>query len=83
MVNGTLSSARGSRQQRLAGPGGADEQDVALGDLDVFLGFGGLEALVVVVHRDRQDLLGLLLADHVLIEALLISRLGQRLVASP
>ena len=32
------------------------------------LGAAGLQALVVVVHGDRQNALGTLLADHVLIE---------------
>ena len=29
-----------------------------------------LEALVVVMHRDREDALGVLLADHVIVEHL-------------
>jgi hypothetical protein len=58
------------REERLAGAGGADEQDVRLGELDIVLLAAGLQALVVVVDRDREDLLGLDLADHVLVEDL-------------
>jgi hypothetical protein len=48
-------------EQRLARAGRPDQQDVRLGELDVvFLG-ARLEPLVVVVDRDRQDLLGRLL----------------------
>ena len=39
----------------------------------------GVDALVVVVHRDREDLLGALLADHVVVEdGLDLGRLGDR-----
>ncbi len=43
-------------QQGLARAGGTDEQDVALGQLDVFVIATGLKALVVVVHRHRRAL---------------------------
>src|SRR5205085_4726950 len=70
------------RQQRLAGTGGADQQDVRLLELDVAVALGpgrlhagpgarGLarvDALVVVVDGDGEDLLGALLADDVVIE---------------
>src|SRR5690606_15894608 len=53
----------------------ADQQDVGLGDLDIVDdrvgrgdGVAGTDALVVVVHRDRQGLLGRLLADDVLLK---------------
>src|ERR1700751_2462148 len=61
-------------EQRLAAAGGADEQDVALGNLDLLLGGArgvagtGLQALVVVVDRDREHFLGALLADDVFVE---------------
>src|SRR6185437_16231166 len=62
-------------EQRLATAGGTDEQDVALGDLDVFLrpagARTGLQPLVMVVDRDREHFLGALLADHVFVEDLL------------
>ena len=61
------------REQRLAGAGGADQQDVRLGELDLVLAalLADLDALVVVVDRDRQLLLRQVLADHVLVQELL------------
>ncbi len=77
-------------QQGLAGPGRAGQQDVALLDLDVVeLGrerrrvlrpLAGVEqdALVMIVDGDRQDLLGVLLADDEIVEDLLdLRRLDQ------
>ena len=67
------------REQRLAGAGRADQQDVRLGQLDVVAAARLLldfEPLVVVVDRDRELLLGELLADDVLVEELL--DLGRR-----
>ena len=70
-------------EQRLAGAGRAKQQDVALLNLDVVVagvsgddlvvalgldGEAGLDALVVVVHRDGQRLLGFVLADAVLVQ---------------
>ena len=55
-------------QQRLAGAGRPDEQDVRLLELDVVDRVAGVDPLVVVVDRDREDLLGPLLADDVLVE---------------
>jgi hypothetical protein len=47
-----------------------DQQDVALGQLDlVVLTLAlGVQALVVVVDRDRQGLLRALLTDHVVVQ---------------
>ena len=45
-------------QQSLAGTGRADQQDVGLRELDVLVLLGVVQALVVVVHRDRQHALG-------------------------
>ena len=71
-------------QQSFAAARWADQQDVALGELDIVLGAlvePVMEALVVVVHRDRQHFLGLLLANHVLVENFLdFLRLGQLVV---
>src|SRR5690606_1416556 len=53
----------------LAGARGADEQDVGLLQLDVPSGVLLLDPLVVVVDGDSEDLLGPLLADHVLVES--------------
>src|SRR6185436_3817534 len=68
-------------QVRLAAAGGADEQDVRLGQLDVVAraaGGLGLDPLVVVVDGDGQRLLRLVLPDHVLIqEGPDLHRLGQ------
>ena len=66
-------------------PVGPDEQDVALGDLDLVGALLGAldgavraDALVVVVHRDRQGALGGLLPDDVLLEEREdLARLGQ------
>ncbi len=74
----------------LAAAGRADHEDVGLGDLDrLLLGVLGrgraeprLDALVVVVDRDREGLLGPLLADHVGVEELEdLAGLGQLLEA--
>src|SRR5436190_10713377 len=64
---------QGLRQQRLAGAGRADQQDVGLGELDFVAAARlllDLDALVVVVDRDRELFLGLFLADDVLVEEL-------------
>ena len=62
------------REQRLAGAGRADQQDVRLVELDLVARLRlllDLDALVVVVDRDGELLLGLFLADDVLVEELL------------
>src|SRR5690606_25222585 len=59
------------REQRLAAARGTDQQDVALRELDLLLvlvSLPRLEPLVVVVHRNGENLLRRLLADDVLIE---------------
>ena len=63
-------------QQSLAAARGADQQDVALRNLDIVLAATGgaatgLQTLVVVVHSHRQSLLRALLADDVFVEDLL------------
>src|SRR5690606_27152593 len=52
----------------LAYAGWANEQDVGLFELDILFS-GGTDALVMVVDGDGEDLLGLLLADDVFIQA--------------
>ena len=78
MVNGTLRIlASVWASSVLPEPGGAEQQDVRLPQLDVVRSDLGLDALVVVVDRDREDLLGALLADDVLVEdGLDLGRLG-------
>jgi hypothetical protein len=65
-------------QQSFPGARRAYQQDVRLLQLDVSIVIAGLDALVVVVNGHRQDLLGALLTDHVLIEDRLdLGRLGK------
>ena len=70
------------REQRLAGAGRADQQDVRLVQLDFVAAARrllDLDPLVVIVDGDRELLLGRLLANHVLVEELLdFLRRGQR-----
>jgi hypothetical protein len=61
-------ACQGLCQQGLARAGRPDQQDVALGKLDIVLLAEVLEAFVVVVDRHRKNFLGLFLPDHVLIE---------------
>jgi len=71
--------ARGQRlsQQRLARTGGPDQEDIRLLELDVVSGAPRIDPLVVVVDGDREDLLGPLLADDVLVEGVLdVTRRG-------
>jgi hypothetical protein len=62
----------GLGQQRLAGAGGPSSRmlDFCSSTSSALAGAGGadLDALVVVVDRDREGLLRLLLTDHVLVE---------------
>ena len=77
---------QGLGQQRLARPGRADQQDVRFGELDIVVLAAVRQPLVVVVHRDRQHPLGVVLADHVIVEHLAdvaraghpVARLDQR-----
>jgi hypothetical protein len=56
-----------------------EEQDVRLAQLDVVGAHLGVDALVVVVDGDREDLLGALLTDDVVVEdGLDVGRLGNR-----
>ena len=60
------------REQRLADAGRSDQQDVRLVELDLVIARRrGVDALVVIVDRDRQRLLRVLLPDHVLVEDVL------------
>src|SRR5215831_3681046 len=56
------------RQQRLARAGRADQQDVRLRELDVVVLGLVVETLVVIMDRDREHLLGVILADDIVVE---------------
>ena len=58
------------RQQRLARAGRPDQQDVRLRELDVVVLGLVIEPLVVIVDGDREHLLGVILADDVIVEDL-------------
>ena len=77
---GNLQEARERlRQQRLAGSGRADQKDVGLLQLDVAGHHLRIDSLVMVVDGDRENLLGALLADYVLVKYPLdLGRLGNR-----
>ena len=63
----------GLGEKCLAAPGRPEEKDVRLGQLDVVVVcpvVARLHPLVMVVDRDREDLLRVLLADHVVVEEL-------------
>jgi hypothetical protein len=59
------------RQQCLATAGRADKEDVGLLQLDLVVLDRCGDALVMVVDRDREDLLGTVLSDNVLVELLI------------
>src|SRR5579862_5563264 len=64
-----LQEAReGLRQQGLADPGRANQQDVGFLQLDVAGHHLRVDSLVMVVDRDRENFLGALLSDHILVE---------------
>ncbi|OIQ70245.1 hypothetical protein GALL_481440 [mine drainage metagenome] len=58
------------RQQRLARTGRSDQQNVGLRQFDVVVLGLVIEPLVVIVDGDREHLLGVALADHVIVENL-------------
>ena len=80
MQNGTSSTlASVWASSVLPRAGRPDEEDVALAELDVVDLVAGIDALVVVVDGDREDLLGLVLADDVAVELVLDApRAGER-----
>ncbi len=68
---GHVEDARqGLGEQGLAAAGGADQHDVGFGQFDVAVLAGRVDALVVVVDGDREHLLGVLLADDVIVQNL-------------
>src|SRR5262249_32274772 len=56
------------RQQSLARAGRADQQDVRLRELDVVVFGLVVETLVVIMDRDREHLLSVILTDDIVIE---------------
>ena len=71
MVKGTFqTTGNGTCQQGLAGTGLTHQNDIGLFDLDL-LDLGLVETLVMIVHGDRQDLLGFFLTYHILVQELL------------
>src|SRR5215472_4372410 len=56
------------RQQRLARTGWADQQDVRLRELDVVMLGLVIETLVVIMDRDREHLLGVVLTDDIVVK---------------
>src|SRR4029079_4929053 len=60
------------REERFSNTRRTDEQDIRLVELDLVVPQrSGIDSLVVIVHRDRQRLLRLLLTDDVLVEGVL------------
>jgi hypothetical protein len=57
-------------EQRLTRSGGANQQDVGLREFDLIVFGLVVKPLVMVVNRDRQHLLRMVLADDVIIENL-------------
>ena len=63
-------AGEGLGQQGLARAGGAEQHDVGFGDLDLVVLRLRRQPLVMVVHGYGQDLLGVFLADDVIIQHL-------------
>src|SRR5258705_2453679 len=56
------------RQQRLAGAGRADQQDVRLREFDVVVLGLVVQTLVMIMDRDRKHLLGVILTDDIVVK---------------
>ncbi len=64
-------ASQGLGQEGFSRTGGADHENVALGQFDIVVGFNiAVDAFVMVVDRNREHLFGILLADDVLIQHL-------------
>ena len=63
-------AGQGLREQGFARSGWANQQNVGFGDLDVVVFLAVRQAFIVVVNRHRQDPLGMILADHVVVQDL-------------
>src|SRR5262249_17069400 len=69
------------RQQRFARASRANQQDVRLRELDVVVLGLVVETLVVIVDRDREHLLGVILADDVVVKNFAYFLWGRNAVA--
>src|SRR5215471_338566 len=79
---GHIEDARESLcQQRLAGAGRADQQDIRLRELDVIVLGLVVETLVVIMDRDREHLLGVILADDIVVKNFAYFLWGRNAVA--
>src|SRR6266576_2114119 len=78
---GSTYSPETQRQKRLAGAGRSDQQDVGFRQLDVVVLGLVVEPLVMVVDCDREHLLGVVLADDVVVEDLADLLRGRNAVA--
>jgi hypothetical protein len=56
------------RQQRLAGAGRTDQQDVRLREFDVVVLGLMVETLVVIMNRDREHFLGVILTYDIVVK---------------
>src|SRR6185312_5678838 len=59
---------QGLRQQGLAAAGGADQHDIGFGEFDVAVFARAVDALIVIVDGDREHLLGVALADDIVVQ---------------
>src|SRR6266478_1892572 len=69
------------RQKRLARAGRADQQDVRLRELDVVVLSLMVETLVVIMDRDREHLLGVILTDDIVVKYLAYLLGGRNAIA--
>src|SRR6185436_16827978 len=61
------------------GAGGTDQEDVRLLDFNIGAAAPKLNALVVLINRNSQPLLGFILSNHILVKkAFDLARFGQR-----
>ena len=82
MVNRNVEDARQRlRQQCLAGAGRADQEDIRLCQLHIFVASLVFQPLVMIMDRDREHLLGVVLADDVVVEGLADRLRGRNIVA--
>src|SRR5262249_21389521 len=69
------------RQQRLAGAGRADQQDVRLRELNVVVLGLMVETLVVIMDSDREHLFGVILTDDIVVKNFAYLLRGRNAVA--